>query len=78
MKKALVLGGVLLGIAIGVGGYHLVVVSRSKPAVASVPANVATQSELAEVRKHLAGIESRLAKVEGKPGFEEALNDPAM
>jgi hypothetical protein len=70
MNKALIVVAVLLGIAVGVGGYHLVVVSRSKPA-APAPANFATQLEVAEVRKHLAAIEGRLAKAEAKPGIEE-------
>ncbi|MBN2465907.1 hypothetical protein JXD38_09845 [candidate division WOR-3 bacterium] len=79
MNKALIVGAVLLGAVLGVGGYHLAVCGAGKGStrVESSPSSF-QQADLAEIRKHLAAIETRLAKVEAKPGFNEVLDDPTM
>jgi hypothetical protein len=96
MRASLILGGVLLGVVAGVGGYHLLArcaagakevaagpaaapaAPAARDAAAAAGAVGAAQGDGSEVRRHLAIIESRLARLEARPGFEEALNDPAM
>jgi len=80
MNKVYILLAVLFGVAIGVGGYHLLVRGTGaggRPGGESIdPASL--KADLSEIRKHLTMIETRLAKVEAKPGFNEVLDDPVM
>ena len=81
MKKGMMFGAVLLiGVLLGVGGYclvlHLQTSASSQQPQPAAPA--VTRADLVELRSHMAGIEARLAKVEARPGFNEALDDPAL
>jgi len=80
MKKALVAGAVLLGMVVGAVGYHLALrCGLGRPSEKVDGHSVAAiQTDLAEIRRHLVGIETRLVRVEAKPGFAEVLDDPAM
>jgi hypothetical protein len=79
-KKALLFGMIVLGAALGAGVYHVAAVdSPLPPEEKPNPPPAADDSlDMATVRKVLIDIQTRLARLEAKPDFNAALDDPVL
>jgi hypothetical protein len=77
MKKLQIPLAILLGAVIGAGGYFAADKLNEKPQP-KPEVKGATAEEVATLRKSMAGLQAKVAKLESKPSLQDALNDPAM